>query len=256
MTCPNCNSQYNDNLTSCPFCGAQNAYASAPPQQPFAQPQQPFAQPQQPFAQPQQSFAQPQQSFAQPQQPFAQPQQSPFQAPQGAFVAPTAPVKKKKSGGKIALILILAFMVLGVIGIIIGGNPDETAPAAGTSTFVKEHNFTDYTYTEKVDVTYEVDTVTNIIYTDTYEFNDDVDEQTIQIFYNDYKTDKYDKYSFIDYNVELDGSVITVTCTINDASDHCGDLVVLGFLDGYCDSISYTQTKRNLEAIGLELVED
>ena len=38
MTCPNCNSQYNDNLASCPFCSAQQAPVESQ-QTPFQVPQ-------------------------------------------------------------------------------------------------------------------------------------------------------------------------------------------------------------------------
>lgn len=89
MTCPNCNSQYNDNLASCPFCSVQQA----------------------PVA--------PQQA------PFTAPQQATFEAPQGAFVAPPAPAKKKNKSALISVIIIAIFAIIGIIGAI-GENKEAT----------------------------------------------------------------------------------------------------------------------------------
>ncbi len=86
MTCPNCNSQYNDNLASCPFCSAQQA----------------------PVA--------PQQA----------PQQAPFQVPQGTqFTAPPAPVKKKKAAKIIPIIFFVFFAIVAIIGIV-AENKEQT----------------------------------------------------------------------------------------------------------------------------------
>ena len=246
MTCPNCNSQYNDNLAACPFCGAQSAYAPVAPQQTYAQPQQTYAQPQQTYAQPQQTYAQPQQTA------FPEAQQAPYQAPQGAFVAPPAPAKKKKKSGLISIIIIAIFAICGIIGYV-GENKEQT------HTFVMEEAEDGFTITYEYELVHKGDDVNKIICTQITEFDEGMDEDIIAEEYEAYveeQRDTYDDYDFVTYEVEIDGRIVTETITLNDASDNVSGLIDLGFMDSYADSVSYEKTKDNLEDDGFELVED
>ena len=217
MTCPNCNSQYADNLATCPFCSAQ-----------------------------------PQQAPVAPQQAYAQPQQAPYQAPQGAFVAPPAPVKKKKKGGLIAVIIIALFVVCGIIGYV-GENKEQT------HTFVLEEADDGYSITYEYELIHNGDTVTKMICTHITTFDEGTDEDIIAEEYEEYidkQSDFYDDYDFVTYEVEIDGLVVTEIITVNDASENVSDLVELGFMDSIADFVSYEKTRDNLEEDGFELVED
>ena len=232
MTCPNCNSQYNDNLAACPFCGAQRAYAPVAPQQTYAQPQQTV---------------------------FPEAQQAPYQAPQGAFFAPPAPVKKKKKGGLIAVIIIAIFAIIGFIGGIIGS---ENENKEQTHTFVKEEDGYHCVISYEAKLVHKGDRVNTIITTIITEYDEDIYEYVDQEAfeeeleaYIEEQNDKYDDYDFITYEIDIDGFVITETTTYNDTSDNVSDLVKLGLMT-QADFVSYEKTKDNYEDDGFELVED
>ena len=218
MTCPNCNSQYDDNLATCPFCSAQ-----------------------------------PQQAPVAPQQTYAQPQQAPFQAPQGAFVAPPAPAKKKKKGGLIAIILIAIFVVCGIIGYI-GENKEATYTyTMETSDYYSEGNI-EYTLKCKGDIVTEIIVITDNDYIDVDE--DELAEYYEEFAMM--QEEEYEDYDFITYSYEINGLNVVEKIVIKDASDHVKELEELALLDdvGDSDFISYEKTAENLEDDGFELVED
>lgn len=219
MTCPNCNSQYNDNLTSCPFCSVQ--------QTPVDSQQAPVT-----------------------------PQQDPFQVPQGTqFTAPVAPAKKKKSGKLISVILIAVVAVCAIIGII-GDNKVEThtfemveEEVDGTITQTMALTHKGDTITKIViEIESEADDDAGLDEDEFREVIEELCEETAEL---------YGDYDFIKYEYAIDGFGVVETITITDASEHMEELSELDLMEegGNGDFISYEKTKEGLEDEGFELVD-
>lgn len=217
MTCPNCNSQYNDNLASCPFCSVQQA----------------------PVA--------PQQA------PFEAPQQTPFQAPQGAFVAPPAPVKKKKKSALISVIIIAIFAIIGIIGAI-GENKEATYTFTKEMTDVYSVSDIEYTLKCKGDTVIEIIIVTDSEFSDVdedelaefyEEFSAEQEEE-----YEDYDFITY-SYEIDGLHVIEKVTIKDASDHVTDLEE----LELLEDA-GDGEFISYEKTADNLKDDGFKLVED